>query len=458
MVGVGPLVGLPHARLVVKQDNAELVCVCDIDTSAATEELGVKAYSNPQHMMEAECLDGVIIATPTHFHLPVFLELLKGEASRSSQFLRAILVEKPICESVEAAEALMEAAATAQVRVLVGHQRRHSPFAQMARRLVRSPGFGALRGITGEWALLKPASYFDCSTNPRRAYVSQVGTGGPILINLIHDVDLLRFITGREVTRVFAVASSAGRDSGQPAQVEDTAAVALTLDDGAVGTFFLSDASPSPWNYEFTARENAKYPPLPEACTHEDCYRFLGAKQALSFPSLRLFGYDRVSNPSASNPSASNPPASQPVSQPASQPASHPLRAATSGSTPHDSLPYADEPGWDQRLQMSSESVEADDPLRLQMEHFVRVCQGEEEPLCTGHDGLQALRIILAVGRSAAAQRPVCPADVVSAPSPAKVSMSPAEVSSSLALAPTTVAKVSGAGGSLMRGRVCSKL
>ena len=44
-------------------------------------------------------------------------------------------------------------------------------------------------------------------------------------------------------------------------QVEDSGAVTVTFDHGAVGTLLFTDAAPSPWSYEFTTAENKKYPP-----------------------------------------------------------------------------------------------------------------------------------------------------------------------------------------------------
>lgn len=90
----------------------------------------------------------------------------------------------------------------------------------------------------------------------------------------------------REVSTVFASLSSSARQT----DVEDTGAVTVVLDHGAVGTFFFSDAAPSPWSYEFTTQENAKYPALPGS-DPKDCYHFFGAQRSLAFPSLRRFQY-----------------------------------------------------------------------------------------------------------------------------------------------------------------------
>jgi len=371
VVGAGPLVGVHHCQAIaaLHEDGAELAGVCQrrADDGAVAERFGVPLYTDVEEMARMEDLQGIVVAAPTHLHLPVVEKILSGARARQQELgeatlgLKALLVEKPICESLAAAMRLVSLADAAGVEVLVGHQRRHSAFVRRAHELVSSADFGPLRGLSAEFALLKPESYFQ-RDDPRLAWRSQKGAGGPVLINLIHDVDLLRFITGHEVSTVFASLSSTARQN----DVEDTGAVTVVLDHGAVGTFFFSDAAPSPWSYEFTTQENAKYPPVPGG-DPKDCYHFFGAQKSLAFPSLRRYRYGQDTG----------------------------------------------EPGWDSPLTVDEESnVRKRDPIRAQMEHFVRVCRREEAPLCSGHDAMESLAVILAVIRSAETQLPVRPGDL----------------------------------------------
>ena len=283
VVGVGPLIGLPHAHRIKQNDQAELVAVCALDPHPAAAELGVAAYTDAVELGRSEELHGVVIAAPTHLHAALAKKVIAGAERRGRGVLRALLVEKPIAHSIESADELIAAADAAGVAVLVAHHRRHSRAAKAARRLLSSPAFGPLRGLMGTWALLKPATYFEGDAN---AYRGERGKGGPLLINLIHDVDLIRHLTGEEVSAAFATTSDKARPE---TSVEDTGAVSLSLTNGVVCSIFFSDAAPSPWNYEFSAGENAKYPPLPDGSETEGCLRLFGAHQALSFPSLRLF-------------------------------------------------------------------------------------------------------------------------------------------------------------------------
>ena len=130
--------------------------------------------------------------------------------------------------------------------MLTGHHRNYSSIMAKAREIVRSGVLGSIVAVTGTALFHKPDEYFEVGEGWRR----QPG-GGPILLNLIDDVNNLQALVG-DVVRVQAVTSNATR--GFP--VEDTAAIILTFADGALGTFLLSDAAASARSWEQTSQEN----------------------------------------------------------------------------------------------------------------------------------------------------------------------------------------------------------
>ena len=90
----------------------------------------------------------------------------------------------------------------AGVPVLVGHHRRHNPIIAKAREIVRSGRLGRLTSVTALWTLQKPDDYYDIEWRRKPG-------GGPVLTNLIHDIDTVRFICG-EIESLQAVVSNAG--------------------------------------------------------------------------------------------------------------------------------------------------------------------------------------------------------------------------------------------------------
>ncbi|MEZ4675167.1 MAG: Gfo/Idh/MocA family oxidoreductase [Caldilineaceae bacterium] len=256
-----------------------------------------------------------------------------------------MLVEKPLAATLTEARALLTVAEHRTVPILVGHHRRHNPLVQEARRIVQSGTLGNLVAVSALFTLRKPADYFQV------AWRAQPG-GGPILINLIHDIDNLRFICG-EIACVFGMTSSINRNFA----VEDTAGITVRFANGALGSLLLSDVTAAPWSYELTSRENPAYPP-----TGEDCYQFCGTKGSLTFPSLRIWHY-----------------------------------------------PQGETAGWYQPLAETPTTVALADPLVAQLDHFCQMIRGKEAPLVSGWDGFKTLAATQAILESARCQQPVCP-------------------------------------------------
>ena len=205
--------------------------------------------------------DGVIAATPNSLHVENGLDCVEHGTP--------VLVEKPIAESMEEAAHLAEAAEAAGVPLLVGHHRRHSIILAKARETVQDGILGQIVAVMGSALFYKPDYYFD--EGPWRRETG----GGPILINMIHEVDDLRYLCG-EIVAVQALASSETR--GFP--VEDTVAINLRFADGALGTFMLSDTAASARSWEQTSQENASYAHYPD----EDCYLISGTRGSLAVP------------------------------------------------------------------------------------------------------------------------------------------------------------------------------
>jgi predicted dehydrogenase len=341
VIGAG-LIGQKHLELVHTNPHCELVAVCDAHTSAAST---AKKYSAPFYqdvytLLAEQTLNGAIIATPTNLHTHIGIAC----AERGVH----ILVEKPIAGTLVDARKLLETVERCGVEMLVGHHRRHNLLVQQARALVQNGQIGHLVGVSAMFALLKPSDYYNI---PWR---TQPG-GGPILTNLIHDVDNLRFICG-EIESVYALTSSKTRGF----TIEDTACLTLKFENGALGTVLISDTTPAPWSYELTSGENPVYPQ-----TGQDCYYFCGTRGSFSFPSMTLWNY-----------------------------------------------PASETPGWYAPLEQHPRSRKGGNALHTQLEHFCRVIQGEETPLISGPDGFKTLAVIQAILESAHRNVPVIPSQL----------------------------------------------
>ena len=337
VAGAG-LIGRRHIEEIDASGTAALAAIVDpfpaADEIAATSS--VPRYATLAELFAAGRPDGVILATPNQLHVEGGLECVAAGVP--------VLVEKPIGDTVESATRLVEAGEAAGVPVLTGHHRNYSPIMTRARETIRSGELGDLVAVVGTALFHKPDDYFTAGGGWR----TQPG-GGPILLNLIHEVNNLQSLVG-DIFRVQAVTSNATRGFA----VEDTAAMILTFAGGALGTFVLSDAAASPRSWEQTSRENTSYDSFPD----EDCYHITGTRGSLSVPTMRL----RV---------------------------------------------YEGERSWWAPLTSSVVDVDRSDPLANQIAHFAAVIRGEQQPICSGRDGLRTLKVVDAVVEAARTGRPV---------------------------------------------------
>lgn len=296
-------------------------------------------YADHRALLEQEKPDGLIIASPNTLHLPMALDC-------AAEGVPA-LIEKPVTENVAAAQRLCAAVKRIGVPMLVGHHRRHNPIIKAAREAVATGRLGRLTAVVGLWLLKKPDDYFGV------AWRREAG-GGPLLINLIHDIDNLRFICG-EISEVQALTSNGVR--GFP--VEDTAALLLRFANGALGTVTVSDATPAPWSWELSSGENAVYPKQ-----DQPCYVFAGTSGSLSVPTMELWS-------------------------------------------------YPSNPGWHAPLSRETIAPRAFDPLVEQLRHFCAVIADREQPLITIEDAMGTLAVVEAVSEAARTGLTVAPGRIM---------------------------------------------
>ncbi|MGW0560562.1 Gfo/Idh/MocA family protein [Streptomyces sp. NPDC003016] len=218
LIGTGRI-GSFHAGVLSRHREVGALLVTDTDTAravAVADRLGATAAPSVDEIF-AWGVDAVVIASATSAHA----ELI-GRAARAGL---PAFCEKPIALDLAGTlGALREVDAAGSVLQL-GFMRRFDAGYTTARALVRSGSLGRLhtvRATTSDPAP-PPAAYLPLS-------------GGLYRDCLVHDFDILRWVTGREVVEVYATGSDAGPAMFRAAGDVDTAAAVLTLDDGTLAT------------------------------------------------------------------------------------------------------------------------------------------------------------------------------------------------------------------------------
>jgi len=331
-------IGARHLSLARDEPGCEITAVADPFAAAAdlAKRHGARWYSNARELLNTESLDGAIIATPNDLHASVGIACAEHGLP--------VLMEKPITDTIEAGEALLQAASRHGTTIAVGHHRRFDPTIESAHQVLREGRIGRLAAVECLWSLRKHDSYYEPAWRRDRP------SGGPVLINLIHDIDLLRYLCG-DIVRVYAEGSGKLRGN----EVEDTVAISVRFQSGALGTILASDAAPSPWGWELGSGENPEVP-----ATGNNCYRFLGTEGSLALPRMELWRHDK--------------------------------------STPVN---------WHQPIHMQTIETGPRSALKDQLSHFCGVLRGEHPPRVSGEDGLATLRTALAILASIDTRQPV---------------------------------------------------
>ena len=330
LAGYG-LVGRRHAAAIAQIRDVEIASVVEPDPAArakATSD-GYASFASLEAALEGGKADGVILAVPNALHVKLAQVCVNAGCP--------VLIEKPIATRSCEAEDLVALAAACDVPILVGHHRRHNPLIHRAREIIERGEIGEIRAVQATCWFYKPDSYFD-----QAPWRRQTGAG-PIAVNLVHDVDLLRYLCG-DVATVRAVARPAARGG----ENEDVASALLEFVSGAIGTVTVSDTIVAPWSWEMTADE---YPIYPR--TAESCYLIGGSDASMSLPDLKVWSH---------------------------------LHGARD---------------WWSPISATAQIRQSTDPLVNQILHFADVIRGDAEPLVTGEEGLRTLKVIEAIQQAA---------------------------------------------------------
>ncbi len=218
LVGVGRI-GAFHAETLQGLDGVEHLVLADADVEAArrvASRLGVEHAADPESLLSSG-LDGLVIAAATPAHAPLLRQGLERGIPT--------FCEKPVAATLEETLELARQAAASDVPVHIGFQRRFDTGYQRVAQAIRDGELGFVHTIR--------ANTHDQSP-PHASYIPT--SGGIFRDCSVHDFDVIRFVTGREVVSVCATGANKGEAFFRDAGDVDTAAALLTLDDDTLVT------------------------------------------------------------------------------------------------------------------------------------------------------------------------------------------------------------------------------
>jgi predicted dehydrogenase len=228
IIGLGR--GAGHARRVAESERCELVGIADIVEDAAkgaAEEMGAqKWYKDYNEMIEKEDLDAAIISTPNHLHAPMSLDCMRAGLH--------VMVEKPMCNTMEHANEMVELADDTGLKLYVGYNYRWRPEYQMVKKIMDDGTLGRLQYAMCVVKSWRAESYY-AHAGWRTNWSTQ---GGGVLMNqATHHLDSLCWWMG-EAQTVIGYIENLYHDM----EVEDTGSAIIKFKSGATLNLMASTA------------------------------------------------------------------------------------------------------------------------------------------------------------------------------------------------------------------------
>jgi len=227
--------------------------VCDIRpdvAEAAATSLGASRTPDYRTLLEDSSIDAVVITTPEFLHAE--------QTIAAAEYGKHVLCEKPMARTLAEADAMIEAASTAGVQLMIAHSRR---FTERYRRL------HALRqdGAVGDVLLVRENERRARSASPQSGvpvpgwrpdpeklttwYAQARYAAGTAFHIGVHEMDLLRWFAGSEARSIWMESKIVGVDQ----EVPDTVAIQIAFENGALGVCDIFTHAPVgyPNHHEF---------------------------------------------------------------------------------------------------------------------------------------------------------------------------------------------------------------
>jgi predicted dehydrogenase len=219
VIGAGAM-GRNHARIYSELPNIELVGIADAHYETAhtvAKRYGTKGYVDHRQLLKEQRPDAVTIAVPTVHHLETACSVIEQGVH--------LLIEKPIASSVEEGKQIIDAAQKANIHLTIGHVERFNPAViALKERLAR----GELGQI------------FQLDARRQGPFPSRVYDVGVVIDLAVHDLDIIRYVSNAEITRMYAEIERRVHSTH-----EDMMSSLLRLDNGAVSSLTINWLTPT---------------------------------------------------------------------------------------------------------------------------------------------------------------------------------------------------------------------
>jgi predicted dehydrogenase len=226
IAGLGSI-GRRHFRNLISLGEKDIVLLRTRKATLPDDELaGYPVETDIHEALKKHKPYAVVVANPTALHLDI--------AIPAAQAGCAILLEKPVSNSLERLDVLQQAAQKSESKILVGFQFRYHPTLNKARELIQVNAIGKVLTVHAHWGEYLPQ--WHPWEDYRQSYAARADLGGGVIRTLTHPLDYLRYLIGE----VESLWSFNGHISPLELDVEDVAEIGLKFSNGAIGGVHLN--------------------------------------------------------------------------------------------------------------------------------------------------------------------------------------------------------------------------
>ncbi|MDE0225970.1 MAG: Gfo/Idh/MocA family oxidoreductase [Gammaproteobacteria bacterium] len=363
LIGTGGISNRHMIPYLERPDRVQLTAVCDIVESLAQDyakRAGVdEIYLDFEEMLQKADIDAVDICTGHSSHAP--LAIAAANAGKH------VIVEKAMAHTLQGCKDMIEAADKAGVTLMVAQHLRYSPESRAVKRFIDEGNLGEIRAVRthsigGGGGDRRPDDWMKDGK----------AGGGVMLVQSVHHLDLLRFYVGN-VKRVMGISRSLQENFLNDA--DDLVAATLEFENGAVGDLMASwstPVSPEGMSYMILGSEGAVHSTPPTL------------DQSLEAP-VRQFGTimygvrDRAREEEQTRAMRSGP---------LRRPMTRERLALMMRRPSFQPLPTGDN------------DLPSDDYFINEVLHWEECCRTGEEPISSGHDNLETMKIVFGIFES----------------------------------------------------------
>ena len=217
VIGLGRI-GKIHLNNLLAREEVEIIGICDPTNEARviSNKIGVKFYQNDFADIVSEVqADAIVICSPTDTHANyVSLAAKKGID---------VFCEKPLDLSLEKVKRVLKIVEESKIKLMLGFNRRFDSEFQSVKDKIT-------KGEVGDIHIIKITS-----RDPSPPPINYIKSSGGIFLDMtIHDFDMIRFLTDKEITEVYAKGEVLINSEISKVGDIDTALINLTFEDGSM--------------------------------------------------------------------------------------------------------------------------------------------------------------------------------------------------------------------------------